>query len=142
MRAALGDDELLGKALKGDSWRAWRIVLTAAMGEALTDDERVVWRELTGGREREPGVMVEEFHAICGRRSGKTKAVSTAAVYLAALCDHSDKLRRSCGRFCRFCRRRFGSHRGRSIRGIFSEAPGWLRGSCKGKNAPGSRPSI
>jgi hypothetical protein len=23
MRAALGDDELLGKALKGDSWRAW-----------------------------------------------------------------------------------------------------------------------
>ena len=36
--------------------------------------------------------MIEEFHAICGRRSGKTKAVSTAAVFLAALCDFSDKL--------------------------------------------------
>ena len=36
--------------------------------------------------------MAEEVHAICGRRSGKTKAVSAAAVYFAALCDYSDKL--------------------------------------------------
>ena len=92
MRSALSDDDLLGKALKGDSWSAWRIILIAAMGEVLTDAERLVWRELTGGRQREPGVMAEEVHAICGRRSGKTKAVATAAVYLAALCDHSDKL--------------------------------------------------
>jgi hypothetical protein len=92
MRAALSDDDLLGKALKGDSWSAWRTMLIAAMGEALTDDEREVWRELTGGREREPCEPVEEFHAVVGRRSGKTKAAATAAVYLSALCDHSGQL--------------------------------------------------
>jgi hypothetical protein len=92
MRAALSDDELLGKALKGDSWSAWRTLLIAAMGEPLLDDERPIFAELTGGREREPCVMAEELHCIVGRRSGKTKAVSAAAVYLAALCDHSDKL--------------------------------------------------
>jgi hypothetical protein len=92
MRGALSDDELLGKALKGDSWASWRVLLIACMGEALADDERKVFTELTGGREREPGVMAEEVHAVCGRRSGKTKAVSAAAVYFAALCDYSDKL--------------------------------------------------
>ena len=92
MRGALSDDELLGKALKGDSWASWRVLLIACMGEALADDERKVFTELTGEREREPGVMAEEVHAVCGRRSGKTKAVSAAAVYFAALCDYSDKL--------------------------------------------------
>ena len=92
MRAALGDDDLLGKALKGESWSAWRTMLIAAMGEPLLDDERQVFAELTGGREREPGEPVEEFHAVVGRRSGKTKAAATAAVYLAALCDHSGQL--------------------------------------------------
>jgi hypothetical protein len=92
MRAALGDRELLGLALPGVSWRAWRIILIAVMGEALTDDEREVWRELTGGREHEPGELVEEFHAVVGRRSGKTRAAATLAVYLAALVDHGDNL--------------------------------------------------
>ena len=71
MRAALGDDELLGKALPGDSWSAWKIVLTAIMGERLTPQEREVWRELTG-REVEPGAMAEESYIAVGRRSGKT----------------------------------------------------------------------
>jgi hypothetical protein len=92
MRAALGDDELLGKALPGDSWRAWKIVLIALMGERLTPREREVWRELTGGREVEPGAMAEESYIAVGRRSGKTQTAATAAVYLAALCDHSDRL--------------------------------------------------
>jgi hypothetical protein len=88
MRAALGDDDLLGKALKGDSWDAWRIVLIAVMGERLTPQERDVWRELTGGRDREPGTMAEETWCLIGRRSGKTKAAATAAVWLAALNEH------------------------------------------------------
>ena len=75
MRAALGDDDLLGKALPDPSWSAWRTMLIAAMGEALTDDERKDFAELTG-REREPRVRAEEVHAIVGRRSGKTKAAA------------------------------------------------------------------
>ena len=92
MRAALGDDDLLGKALPGPSWSSWRTLLIAAMGEPLLDGERAVFAELTGGREREPGEPAEEVHAITGRRSGKTRAAATTATYLATLCDHSDQL--------------------------------------------------
>jgi hypothetical protein len=40
MRAALGDDQLLGRALPGPSWASWRVLLIACMGEPLLDDER------------------------------------------------------------------------------------------------------
>jgi hypothetical protein len=92
MRAALGDPDLLGRAVPGESWSAWRTMLIAIMGEELDEAERAVWRELTGGREAEPGAPVEEFFAVVGRRSGKTRAAATAAVYLAVLCDHSGEL--------------------------------------------------
>jgi hypothetical protein len=55
MRRALSDSHLLGAALGGDSWLAWRALLTAAMGEVLTDDARVIFAKLTG-RGREPGL--------------------------------------------------------------------------------------
>ena len=38
LRKALADPQLLGGALTGDSWQAWRALLIAAMGEELTDD--------------------------------------------------------------------------------------------------------
>jgi hypothetical protein len=41
MRRALSDGHLLGGALGDDSWLAWRVLLIAAMGEALT---RCAWR--------------------------------------------------------------------------------------------------
>ena len=53
MRLALGDKALLGSILSGDSWHAWRVLLTAIMGEALTEDERAIFSALTG-REHEP----------------------------------------------------------------------------------------
>ena len=40
LRKALTDTKLLGSVLAGESWRAWRVLLIAAMGEPLTDDER------------------------------------------------------------------------------------------------------
>jgi len=58
MREALRDRHLLGDALPGDSWSAWRTLLIAAAGEALTDDERQTFKALTG-RDREPGAMIE-----------------------------------------------------------------------------------
>ena len=53
MRRTVTDPKLLGSVLVGPSWEAWRVLLIAAMGEALTDDERKTFTELTG-REREP----------------------------------------------------------------------------------------
>jgi hypothetical protein len=87
-RKALADKQLLGGALPGDSWRAWRIMLIAAMGEALTDEERVVFKQLTG-REREPLQRVEEAAFVVGRRGGKSRAMATLAAYLAGLCEHN-----------------------------------------------------
>jgi hypothetical protein len=39
LRKALADPQLLAGALAGDSWSAWRTLLTAAMGEPLEDAE-------------------------------------------------------------------------------------------------------
>jgi hypothetical protein len=87
LRAALEDPALLGRALPGDSWRAWRIILTAAMGEALTDDERPIFTALTG-REREPLERVEELVGVIGRRGGKSRSMATLAAYIGGLCSH------------------------------------------------------
>jgi len=87
IREALADPELLGGALAGESWAAWRTLLIAAMGEALTDAERVTFTQLTG-RSHEPLRRVEEAAFVVGRRGGKSKAVATLAAYLAALCEH------------------------------------------------------
>jgi hypothetical protein len=91
MRKAISDPQLLGKALDGDSWRAWRILLIAAMGEPLTVDERALFTTLTG-RECEPLQRVQEFAAVVGRRGGKSRAMAVLATYLSGLCDHSDAL--------------------------------------------------
>jgi hypothetical protein len=91
MREALSDPALLGDALPGASWAAWRLLLTACMGEALTPDERVVFSKLTG-REHEPGELVEMVLVVAGRRSGKTKAMAVLSIYLATLCDWSGDL--------------------------------------------------
>jgi hypothetical protein len=87
LRQALSDLQLLGGALPGESWRPWRTLLIALNGEALRDDERLLFTELTG-REREPGQRVDEFAAVVGRRGGKSRAMATLAVYIAGLCQH------------------------------------------------------
>jgi hypothetical protein len=91
LRRALSDPRLLGNALKGESWRPWRTLLIAAMGERLTDDERVLFEDLTG-RKHEPLQRVDEFAAVIGRRGGKSRAMSVLGTYLGGLCDHSDAL--------------------------------------------------
>lgn len=87
IRKALTDKKLFGNVLAGPSWAAWRVLLTAAMGEALTDNERVTFTKLTG-RAKEPLQRVEELCAVVGRRGGKTRAMSVLAAYIACLCKH------------------------------------------------------
>jgi hypothetical protein len=91
MRAALSDPNLLGSLLFGPSWQAWRVLLIAAMGEVLTDDERALFKTLTG-RDREQGQRVEELVGVIGRRGGKSRAISVLAAFIAGLCDHSSVL--------------------------------------------------
>jgi hypothetical protein len=86
IREALSDPALLGKMLAGDSWLPWRTLLIAAMGETLTDDERVIFTKLTG-REREPLQRVEEAVFVVGRRGGKSRTMATLACYIG-LCKH------------------------------------------------------
>ena len=87
LRKALADPKLLGSVLAGPSWEAWRVLMIAAMGEALTDSEREIFTRLTG-REREPQQRVEEMGAVVGRRGGKSRAMATFASYIAGLCQH------------------------------------------------------
>ena len=91
MREALADPDVLGHALPGDSWLNWRILLIAAVGEPLTDTERMIWRELTG-RDHEPDCMVDIWLVIAGRRSGKSRAMAVLGVYLSTLVDWTDTL--------------------------------------------------
>lgn len=86
MREALADEHLLGGLLDGDSWRHWRALLIALLGETLTDDERLLFRDVTG-RDAEPTELVEEFWAAIGRRGGKTRALSVLAAFLAVCVD-------------------------------------------------------
>src|SRR6516225_5849845 len=91
MRQALADPLLLADAMKGESWTSWRVLLIAAVGEELTDDERVIFKTFTG-RDHEPNGMIDTWLTVSGRRSGKTTAVAVLVVYLSCLCDWSDKL--------------------------------------------------
>ena len=91
MRRALSDPALLGKVLAGDSWRAWRILLIATMGEALDDEERAIFQRLTG-RPQEPGERLEELWAVVGRRGGKSRAIAVLCVFIAVFVDHSSVL--------------------------------------------------
>jgi hypothetical protein len=91
LRQSLQDPNLLGGALTGESWAAWRTLLVASMGKSLTEDERATFRALTG-RDREPLQRVDQFAAVIGRRGGKSRAMATLACYLAGLCEHTDAL--------------------------------------------------
>ena len=81
LREALADPALLGHVLGGDTWAAWRVLLIAAVGEALTDYERALFAKLTG-RECEPGRRVEE---LIGRRRPARRQVARD-VYARRLC--------------------------------------------------------
>jgi hypothetical protein len=92
MRRALSDPNIFGEILPGDTWKNWRVLLIAMMGEPLiNDEEREIYEKLTG-RRYTPGQRCDEFWAIMGRRSGKTRAAAIIAAYLATFVDYSDVL--------------------------------------------------
>src|SRR5947209_8088114 len=80
---AFADQRLFAPAL-GDlsSWAVWRIVLKAAFGLSLDDDERKVFAAIAGNR-APPRNRVRELWAVCARRSGKSRMAALIGVYLA-----------------------------------------------------------
>jgi hypothetical protein len=94
LREALSDPQLLGHCLVGPSWKAWRTLLIAAMGEPLVDqDELDLFAQLTGGRVP-PLERAEELVGVIGRRGGKSAACATLAAYIVTCVDFSDVLAR------------------------------------------------
>ena len=91
LRTALEDPQLLGNAIPGDSWKAWRALLLASRGEALKDDELVLFQQLTE-RGAPPVERVQEFYCVIGRRGGKSRGIATLLVYLATMVDYRKKL--------------------------------------------------
>jgi hypothetical protein len=87
IRKALADEKLPGCTLAGETWHAWRVLLIAALGEQLTNEEREIFTTLTR-RQREPLQRVEEFCAVVGRRGGKSRAMAMLAAYVGGLCKH------------------------------------------------------
>jgi hypothetical protein len=77
----------LGGMLGGESFAVMRILMIAAMGEALTAEELVIFTQVTG-RAEAPSEACDELWIIAARRSGKTIAIATLAAYLAGCVDH------------------------------------------------------
>ena len=59
MRAALGDKRYFGKAMRGETWNLWRILLIAIMGEPLEPAELIEFERLTN-RAASPTEPVKE----------------------------------------------------------------------------------
>ena len=74
LRKALEDPELLGSALAGPTWHAWRSLLLAAMGEPLNPDVLKTFTRFTG-RTVPPPQRVDELWCCVGRRGGKSRAM-------------------------------------------------------------------
>jgi hypothetical protein len=91
LRQALDDPQYFGGQLCGDTWRAWRVLMFAILGEPLTADELDVFKTLTG-RPAAPAEPVREFAGVIGRRGGKSRAMGILAAYLACCVDHREIL--------------------------------------------------
>jgi hypothetical protein len=86
--AALQDPKLLGAAL-GDqkTWATWLVALKAAFGIELNRTERRAFESIAGSRQP-PAKKVQQFWAIAGRGSGKSRISAAVSVYLACFQEH------------------------------------------------------
>jgi hypothetical protein len=85
---AISDPHLLGAALAPiTSWQTWQIVLKAAFGLSLNDEEAEAFAAVAGSRSP-PAKRVRELWAVCGRRGGKSRIAAALAIYLAAFTRH------------------------------------------------------
>jgi hypothetical protein len=86
---AIRDPRLLGAAM-GDaqSWATWLIVLRAAFGLPLDEQQLQTFHSVAGDR-APPNKRVRELWCIVGRRGGKSRIAAALAVWLALFTKHN-----------------------------------------------------
>lgn len=91
IRDAMTDPALFGDTFGGESFTAWRALLSGFYGLDLDPTEAAIWQEVTG-RTETPQEAHDELWLAVGRRGGKSHAAALVAVYEAAFTDHRPKL--------------------------------------------------
>ncbi len=91
IREAMTDPALFGPVFSGDSFTAWRALLSGFTGLELDATELDTFKALTGRQSAPQGAFAELWLAI-GRRGGKSHAAAFLAVYLACFFDYRDRL--------------------------------------------------
>jgi hypothetical protein len=83
---AIRDKRLFGSLFPDlTSWSAWMVFLKAVFAIEMDQNELELYRHCT--RRSDLPARVKEAYAIVGRRGGKSRIVSFAAVYIAAFHD-------------------------------------------------------
>lgn len=91
IREAMTDPALFGGQFDGESFAAWRALLSGFYGLSLTDDELAHWQTLTG-RQSASEFAHDELWLVVGRRGGKSQNAALLAVYEAAFNDYRERL--------------------------------------------------
>ncbi|MGJ8588805.1 MAG: hypothetical protein ACSHXW_11675 [Yoonia sp.] len=91
IRTAMTDAKLFGPIFGGDSFTAWRALLSGFYGLELDVTELDAFNTLTG-RQTAPQGPHDELWLAVGRRGGKSYVAGFLAVFLAAFHDYTAKL--------------------------------------------------
>lgn len=91
IKDVMTDPHLFGGMFGTDTWAAWRALIFAFYGLALSDDERRTMAAITK-RAETPQEAMAELWLVVGRRGGKSQIAALLAVYHAAFCDYINKL--------------------------------------------------
>lgn len=91
IRDLMEDENLFGSQFGGESFAAWRALLSAFYGLELSDDERATLEAITG-RDSLPESAFAALWLVMGRRGGKSLASALIALYQAAFHSYHDRL--------------------------------------------------
>src|SRR5215831_1991396 len=93
--SAIRDCKLFGSLFTDlSTWSAWIAWLKVVFGLPMDELEVELFRKCTGRTKLFPGNDFKEAYCIVGRRGGKSRIVSVAAVYIAAFHDFRQFLAR------------------------------------------------
>ncbi|MCV2872598.1 hypothetical protein OEZ71_09830 [Defluviimonas sp. WL0050] len=88
---AMTDPNLFGETFGGDSFSAWRALLSAFYGLDMSDEDLETVKSLTGRQSFAEGGFRELWVPV-GRRGGKSHVAALVGVYEAAFRDYRPKL--------------------------------------------------
>ena len=91
IRDAMTDPALFGDTFGGQSFTAWRALLSGFYGLPMTDAEADIINDITA-RTGASTQAQDELWLVVGRRGGKSQAAALIAAFEAAFQDHRDKL--------------------------------------------------